>query len=457
MNPPADGARFEQARQLFMAGVGHHEAGRFEQAEACLLASLQALPGRASTLANLGAARLALGRPEQALEDLDASLAVEPSDAQTWCHRARACAALRRTDEALQGYARALELDPGLAAARYHRAALLASTGRPGLAHADLLPLLDPHRREAADAWLLAGQVLQALQRDPEALEAYHTALALDASLPRAHALAGQLLVALGRADEARDVYRRGIEQGPEPALNRYLLAGLDGAEDAPPASPQAYVRALFDPYAADFEGHLLDGLRYRGHDAVARAARRHGAGRRWQHVLDLGCGTGLCGRALRDDAERIDGVDLSPTMVDAARGCGAYAQLAQADVVDHLSRTPARHDLVLSADVFIYIGDLDPVFAGVRRVLVPGGLFVFSVETLDEAEEAAASSRGYRLRRSLRYGHTRSAVQQLAARHGMDLVGWEAFVVREEQRRPVPGAVATLRARGTDAISPAG
>lgn len=446
MNPGPDPARFEQARQHFLAGVQHHEAGRFAQAESCLLASLEALPGRASTLANLGAVRLALGRPLQALADLDASLATQPADAQTWCHRARACAALRRNDEALHDYGRALALDPALDAARYHRAALLASLGRPGQAHDSLLPLLDPTRREAAAAWLLDGQVLQSLQRDQEALAAYRTALSLDGSLPRAHALAGQLLASLGRVEEARSVYRQGIEQGPEPQLDRYLLAGLDGSEQAPPASPEAYVRALFDPYAEDFENHLLHGLHYRGHDAVAQAARRHGEGRRWTCVLDLGCGTGLCGRALRDNAARIDGVDLSPTMIDAARACGAYAQLTQADIVDHLRHTGARHDLVLSADVFIYIGDLDAVFAGVRRVLLPGGLFVFSVETLDAAEEAAAPACGYRLRRSLRYAHSQSAVQRLAARHGLDVAGWEGFVVRQDQQRPVPGAVATLR-----------
>ena len=446
MNPEADPARFEQARQQFLAGVQHHEAGRFEQAESCLLASLQALPGRASTLANLGAVRLALGRPEQALVDLDASLAVQPSDAQTWCHRARACAALRRNDEALQGYQRALELDPTLDAARYHRAALLASIGRPDEAHDSLLPLLDPARPEAAAAWLLDGQVLQALRRKPQALAAYRTALSLDHQLPRAHALTGQLLASLGRTDEARAVHRLGIERGPDPQLDRYLLAGLDDAEQAPPASPEAYVRALFDPYAADFESHLLDGLRYRGHDAVAQAARRHGAGRRWTHVLDLGCGTGLCGRALRDDATRIDGVDLSPTMIEAAHASGAYTLLAQADVVEHLRHVASHHDLVLSADVFIYIGDLDPVFAGVRRVLLPGGLFVFSVETLDEAEEAAMTACGYRLRPTLRYAHSQSAVRHLAARHGLDVIGWEGFTVREEQRRAVPGAVATLR-----------
>jgi predicted TPR repeat methyltransferase len=214
---------------------------------------------------------------------------------------------------------------------------------------------------------------------------------------------------------------------------------------EAPARSPPAYVRGLFDPYAEDFDTHLLGELHYRGHEAVVQAATRAGHGRRWQHVLDLGCGTGLCGRALRSSAARIDGVDLSPTMVDAARRSGAYAELTQGDVADHLHRTPLRHDLVLSADVFIYIGDLDAVFAGVRRVLLPQGLFVFSVETLAD-DAAAGTPPGYVLRPSLRYAHRQDDLRRLAAAHGMAVVDWQPFVVREEQRQPVGGAVVTLR-----------
>jgi predicted TPR repeat methyltransferase len=161
--------------------------------------------------------------------------------------------------------------------------------------------------------------------------------------------------------------------------------------------------------------------------------------------VLDIGCGTGLCGRALRAHAARIDGVDLSPTMVAAARRCGAYTELTQADVAEHLQGTASRHDLVLSADVFIYIGDLDAVFTGVRRVLQPQGLFVCSVETLDD-DTAPGTARGYVLRASLRYAHRQDYLRQLAADHGMAVVDWQPFVVREEQRLPVAGAVVTVR-----------
>lgn len=441
---PADAERFERARRLFLEAVSHHQAGRLEQAEVALLASLQELPGRASTLANLGATRLALGRPQQALADLDAALAVAPGDAQTWCHRGAACAALGRHEEALQAYDEALRHEPAMAAARFHRAALLAGIGRAADAYEGLAPLLDVHGPDAAPAWLLAGQLLQALSRDDEAVDGYRRALALDPGLPRAHALLGQLLVSLGRDAQAREVFRGGAERGAEPELNRYLLAGLEGGE-APAKSPASYVRALFDPYAHDFDAHLVGDLRYRGHEAVVQAAQHARGPGRWTRVLDLGCGTGLCGQALRPQAERVDGVDLSPVMIEAARRSGAYAQLVEADVAEHLEHTPARYDLIVSADVFIYIGDLHAVFAGVRRVLLPQGLFVFTVESLDDDGPARAPL-GYLLRPSLRYAHSQSYLRQLAATHGLALAEWQPIVLREEQRRPVAGAVVTLR-----------
>ena len=48
------------------------------------------------------------------------------------------------------------------------------------------------------------------------------------------------------------------------------------------------------------------------------------------------------------------------------------YDRLLLADLVEHLQHTPERHDLVVAADVFIYVGELDAVFGGVVRVLRP-------------------------------------------------------------------------------------
>ena len=51
---------FEQAKTFFMRGLEHDTAGRYADAERDYAASLALLPGRASTLTNLGAVRLKL-------------------------------------------------------------------------------------------------------------------------------------------------------------------------------------------------------------------------------------------------------------------------------------------------------------------------------------------------------------------------------------------------------------
>ena len=66
MNEP-----FEKAKRHFVDGNAHFEAGRYEQAQASFEASLEHLPGRASTLTNLGATRIKLGRAQAALVALD--------------------------------------------------------------------------------------------------------------------------------------------------------------------------------------------------------------------------------------------------------------------------------------------------------------------------------------------------------------------------------------------------
>ncbi len=75
---------FEQARTQFLEGVAHFEAQRLDEAERCFVASLQRLPGRASTRINLAATRLLKGRPAEALAELEAVLAAEPQQVDAW-------------------------------------------------------------------------------------------------------------------------------------------------------------------------------------------------------------------------------------------------------------------------------------------------------------------------------------------------------------------------------------
>lgn len=435
------------ARTLFLEGVAHYEAGRAEEAVQRFEAALALAPGRVSVLINLGAARLKLGRREAAIEALDSALAAEPQHADAWLHRGLAAGELGRHEEALASFDRALALDAGSGTAQFYRAMSLSHLRR----HAEALDTLDrllQHQPQRATAWLLQAQTLQMLNRHAEALPAYRRAVAADPQLGAAWSQLGQLLKDLGQRDEARAAFERALAAGDDPATNRYFLAAL-GHGPAPETAPAHYVRALFDGYADDFEPHLLEVLRYRAHEDVAAAAldawkagQPPGMPPDW--ALDLGCGTGLCGARLKPPARHLEGVDLSQTMIHAARARGVYDTLAHADVVQHLQASARHYDLVVAADTFIYLGDLGPLFAALRPRLRPGAVLAFSVETAEAGPDDSAPD--YRLNAQLRYAHSQAYLQRLARLHGLLVVSAEPRVLREEQRQPVWGWIVAMR-----------
>ena len=430
---------FEQARTLFTSGVADFEAGRHEDAERKFLASLALLPGRSSTLTNLAATQNQLGRPEEAVRLTDEVLAASPSNVDAWRHRGEALHNLGHFDDALACYDRVLVAEPGNAAAWYHRAAALDALHRhdDALVALERMLAIDPSQ---AEPWLTHGQTLQRLDRMESALVSFDRALALDPGLAPAWTSRGSVLKDLGRLDEAAACFRNALERGGDSELNHYFLSSVQGAA-MPAAAPKSYVKELFDDYAPGFDEHLLDVLNYRGHEFLI-AHLKTLVRRQFKSALDLGCGTGLCGKLISDVVERIAGVDLSQGMLDRAAALGLYERLVCADVAEYVRGTDARHDLVVAGDVFIYIGDLDPVFAGVRKVLEPGGVFCFSTERADDDKDVE-------LRTTMRFAHSEPYVRRLAAAHGLEIVDIQRRALREERQVMLDGLYAYLAAPG--------
>jgi predicted TPR repeat methyltransferase len=393
---------FAQARQRFLDGLEHFEAGRLDHAEACFESALALVPGRVSTLVNLAATRTRRGRPADALPLLDEALATEPDDADAWTQRGIALTVLHRHAESLACHEQARALRP-----------------------------------DDASVWLRHGQALQYMERHDDALASYERALALDPGLAPAWTSLANILKHRGRADEAAAAFRRAIALGGDAALNGYYLAGLTGAA-APRSPPRAYVERLFDDYADTFDAHLVGALGYRAHRLLLEPLQAQQGSARFRSALDLGCGTGLCGPLIRAVADRVDGIDLSAAMLARARALGVYERLEQADLVAHLEHTDRRHDLVVAADVFIYVGALEPVFSGVQRVLEPGGMFCFSAELATNAD--------FQLLPSLRYAHSERYLRRVAAQTGFTVERLVEQPIREDQRRPIPGLYAYLR-----------
>ncbi len=288
-----------------------------------------------------------------------------------------------------------------------------------------------------------------ALKRPAEAIACADQVLAVepgnaDASLHRATALGqlveqADLLREAGRLDEALTLYRQALALGADRELMGYCLAAL--SDDAPPpSSPVAYVQALFDAYAADFDRHLVDVLRYRVPEGLAAPlAQLHP--QPFASALDLGCGTGLCGPLVRPLVQRLVGLDLSPRILEQARARGLYDELRHGEIVQHLTHTTEQHDLVLAADVFIYLGDLEPVFAALARVMPVGGVFAFSAEA-----QGATEAAGFTLQPSLRYAHHETYLRRLAERHGFEPLRMARETVREDQRQPIEGLLVHLQ-----------
>jgi predicted TPR repeat methyltransferase len=264
--------------------------------------------------------------------------------------------------------------------------------------------------------------------RPEAALREYDLLLARHPQRAEAQSERADLLLDLGRAVDAARGYRRTLELRPEHRHAGHMLASIEGGDAA---AHSAYVAGLYDAYAATFEDHLTRQL---GYDIPAEL-RRALAPLLPAPVpaLDIGCGTGLVAEALEGLASPIDGIDLSPGMVERARRRGRYRTLAAGDLTTLVGSGgfTGPYGLVTAADVFIHLPDLTPAFARIAGILAPEGLFAFSIEVADQPVA---------LRSSGRYAQSRHHIRELAARSGLAVMLERSVTVRLERLRPVPG-----------------
>ena len=279
----------------------------------------------------------------------------------------------------------------------------------------------------------------------PAAADILEQTVALAPKFAAAWCALGDMRERLGDVAQAIAAYGRARDVDPEDYYGARLHLGRLGAADAVPAMTQTYVRTLFDQYAARYDTALTEHLSYRG-PALLRAAIEpavQAAGRlRFASMLDLGCGTGLCGAVFRGIVDRLVGVDLSPAMVARAASKGLYDRLVTADVGDFLieeASQRAKYQLVVAADVFVYVNDLASVFTAVARVLMPGGLFAFTVETY--------AGDGVRLLPTLRYAHGEPYLHRTLADSSLSLVSLTEAAVRFEKGVPVDSLVVVAQA----------
>ena len=250
-----------------------------------------------------------------------------------------------------------------------------------------------------------------------------------------------------GEIEAAVAAYREVLALDPLDRGGVSLRLAALGAAPPPQTAPRAYVEMMFDEHAEAFDGLLVDDL---GYDVPRKLVARLGARGVLPvaRALDLGCGTGLVGATLSGRAQELVGVDLSEAMLGQAHRRGIYDMLVRGDVVAAMgglakARGAGWFELVLGADLLIYIGDLGPFFDAAMLSLGPGGHLAVSTEASTD------STAPFRVTRGIRYAHAASYLRRSAEAAGFDVLEISELTVRLQSDAPVPGHALIARKPG--------
>lgn len=450
-----------------------HQGGRLRKAQSLYQQVLRIQPDNADALHLSGLANHQLGAHEEAYALIGRAIAVDPNAAPFHNNLGEVCRALNRMDEALACYEKALALDATLAEAHRNIGLAHLANGETERAIAGLRAAMARFPDCLGIHWVL-GQALMQRQLPHEAIETYDAGLAKAPTDPTLLCAKGIALKAAGRMGDAMRHYRHAIGAQPHvPELHhnlallhmeqndteqaiahleneirldphaesaQHLLAALRNTTTE--RAPAAYVRETFDGYADGFEQHLVHKLGYQAPEQLAQALRGAlGPDPQTLTVLDLGCGTGLFGEAISGLKRSLVGVDLSPRMVEKARQRQIYDDLVVGDVLDYLAETEnGRFDLIAAVDVFIYVGNLLPVFEHASRILAPGGWLAFSIEA------APLESGDFSLAATGRYQHRHDYVARLGTEFALATAHVSETCLRKEKDKAVPGFLYLLK-----------
>ncbi len=300
----------------------------------------------------------------------------------------------------------------------------------------------DPQTPGAADlisailrTYLELALTLMKTGRDPEAIQSFQRVLAIQPDEPVAHAYLSRLFIADNDLPQATQHLRHYLRLVPEDHIGARILLAYTGAEAVPERPAPTYITRLYDNYAASYDQKLVSSLRYQCPQLIRAALQRHCPDK--AALLDLGCGTGLCGQAVSAMAARLDGVDLSPQMIAKARQRAIYDELTVGDLYPFLEKKVGCYDVIVAAGVFEHIGDPHHVFQAAFGALRDSGLFVFTAEN-NPAQELSVNSSGY-------YMHGQTYLAERAAQCGFAVSSLESVTLRLENGAPVRGLCVVL------------
>ncbi len=387
------------AETLIINALALRSVGQIGEALDQSLAAVDASDGREDAVLLAAEMMRQCGKSERASEFLRAWIDERPSSGEWLASLGKTLRELGHTSAAIASYEQALLVEPCCQSASSGLALMLIESGRP------------------TDA---VNYLMQ-------------TAAVVDE--PLYYLLGAATLLAFsGFPDLAESFLVKADEMDPDNAEVKYMATAIRRDNLRAQAS-QEYVKSLYSRHASFYDVNLRK-LGNAGPEIVRKTVESLITDRASRlDILDVGCGTGLCGPCLRPIAARLVGVDISTEMLSLARGRACYDELIALDLLDAENVLGPVFDLVVCSDVLIYFGQLDRVLAVLRSCMKENAYLILTVEKSPEE----ASSPGYEMQPTGRYKHMASYLRSTMLEVGFrDVLMIMEDVIRYENRVPV-------------------
>ena len=292
---------------------------------------------------------------------------------------------------------------------------------------------IDPNQIEVHNE---LGKLYQELGNLEQAITCYRNAIQINSRYMKAHYNLGHLYQSIGQQEKAINSYQvtldlcddaLALEPNNEEVYRlrqsaAHLLNSQVGVTTK--TAPPHYVQGLFDEYANRFDYHLVEILDYKVPQSLKEAlASQLGHNLTFDVGIDLGCGTGLSGQVFRPICKQLVGIDLSPKMIEIAKGKNIYDTVENNEISIYLEQSSEKYDLFIATDLLIYIGDLTMLFSNISKASNQKGIFVFSTELVQEVD--------YSLTTQGRYAHSESYIRNLAQQNKFNILNISNTTIR--------------------------
>ena len=420
----------EHCQALINSGLTLSSLKKYETALLKLNKAIKLDPNASDAWANKGIVHHQLGQYDEALGSYDEAIRLNPNHAESWSNRGNTLGKLERFNEALISFEQAIRLKPGYYQAWSNKGIIFHSLKLHDEATKSYTKAIEinPNYREA---YYNRGMTYHVLKHYDKALVEFDKAIELSPNYAECFFEKSFIYIVFNEHKKAIANLEKAIEYNYEPRDHaEFVLSALNPGQYMR-QMPVNFAVELFDSYADRFEKHLVGDLKYNSPEVMLKMLSGHLTKK--LEILDIGCGTGLVGKLLKPHASKLVGVDLSKKMLEKAKLACDYDGLIEADIDQFLQGCDEKFDLVVAADVFIYIGELASIFQSLSRIIQKGGKFCFTVEKSEE--EAYALSP-----KTLRYSQSKNYIEGLASQSNFAIRDCIEMAIRQEFEVDVAG-----------------